>query len=63
MVADAYVWRCLDGHEYAVTEEAMATSIIQQRCMTDTGGGTLCHSRLARRLRPFPPLDNNAVTV
>jgi hypothetical protein len=27
-----YVWRCLDGHEFAVSEETMRLATIQPRC-------------------------------
>lgn len=51
---DAYVWRCLDGHEFAISEEQMALAVIQPRCQIDNGDGLPCNARLACRLRPFP---------
>lgn len=66
--SDAYVWRCLDGHEFAVSEEVMNTAVIQPRCTLDNGEGAPCCARLACRLRPFPeqlsfPLDRLSGSV
>jgi hypothetical protein len=62
-----YVWRCLDGHEFAVSEETMRLATIQPRCGIDSGDGTPCNARLACRMRRYPelnsPLDDRTLNL
>lgn len=48
----AYVWRCEQGHEVAISELAFWQMVVMPRCprMID---GHVCMGRLVRRLRVF----------